>query len=79
MKKEYDFSKRERGKFYHPKAELNILMDEDQWETLISGQVKLPVPPHHKKELEKRQRAYSKDKSNLLTLEDLQGRIENRK
>ncbi len=52
MKKEYDFSKRERGKFYHPKAELNILVDEDQRETLISGQVKLPVPPHHRKELE---------------------------
>jgi hypothetical protein len=24
MKKEYDFSKGERGKFYHPGAELNI-------------------------------------------------------
>ena len=24
MKKEYDFSKGERGKFYHPDAELNI-------------------------------------------------------
>lgn len=24
MKKEYDFSKGERGKFYHPDAELNL-------------------------------------------------------
>jgi len=24
MKKEYDFSKGERGKFYHPEAELNL-------------------------------------------------------
>ncbi len=24
MKKEYDFSKGERGKFFHPKAELNL-------------------------------------------------------
>ena len=24
MKKEYDFSKGERGKFYHPKAEFNL-------------------------------------------------------
>ncbi len=26
MKKEYDFSKGERGKFYHPDAELNLLI-----------------------------------------------------
>lgn len=31
MKKEYDFSKGERGKFYHPNAKLNlpIYLDED--------------------------------------------------
>jgi hypothetical protein len=31
MKKEYDFSKGERGKFYHPDAELNlpVFLDPD--------------------------------------------------
>jgi hypothetical protein len=31
MREEYDFSKAERGKFYHPDAELNIpvYLDED--------------------------------------------------
>ncbi|MBZ0156850.1 MAG: hypothetical protein K8I29_11665 [Alphaproteobacteria bacterium] len=36
MKKEYDFSKGERGKFYHPKAELHlpIYLDKDVIEIL---------------------------------------------
>jgi hypothetical protein len=79
MKKEYDVSKRERGKFYHPKAELNVFMDKNLWENFVSGQSTLPVPPCHKNELEKRRRDYSKHKSNLLTLDELQGRIEKRK
>jgi len=30
MKKEYDFSKGKRGRFYHPKAKLNIPVYLDQ-------------------------------------------------
>lgn len=36
MKKEYDFSKGERGKFYHPEAELHlpIYLDQEVMEAL---------------------------------------------
>ncbi len=34
MQSEYDFSKAERGKFYHPNAKFNIpiYLDEEVWE-----------------------------------------------
>lgn len=37
MKKEYDFSKGERGKFYHPDTELHlpIYLDQDTMQTLL--------------------------------------------
>lgn len=47
MKKEYDFSKGERGKFYHPNAELNIpvYLDPDVAEFLnrVARKKKSPV------------------------------------
>lgn len=36
----------------------------------------VPVPPSHREELDRRLAEYEKDSSRLLTLENLQGRIE---
>ena len=56
-----------------------ILFVEDLWETINSNEAGVPFPPGHKKELDKRLLKYKANPGNLLSLEQLQGRIEARK
>ncbi|MDR4497281.1 MAG: addiction module protein [Candidatus Scalindua sp.] len=55
-----------------------ILFIEDRWESVSSMDSKVPVPENHKGELEAR---LAKDYSlgDLLSIEELQNRIEKRK
>lgn len=53
-----------------------ILLVEDLWDSIASEPSNVPVPPSHCEELDRRFAEYEKDPGRLLTLEDLQGRIE---
>lgn len=53
-----------------------ILLVEDIWDSIASEPSNVPVPPSHREELDHRLAAYEKDPGRLLTLEELQRRIE---
>ena len=53
-----------------------ILLVEELWDSIASDQSNVPMPSNHCKELDRRLTDYEKDPGRLLTLEDLQGRIE---
>jgi len=56
-----------------------ILLVEDLWDSIVLDETKVPVPQSHKEELDRRLRKYNSDPGNLLSLEELQVRIERRK
>jgi len=56
-----------------------ILLVEDLWDSIASNETNVSVPQSHVEELESRLVAYSTHPGNLLSLEELQNRIENRK
>jgi len=56
-----------------------ILLAEDLWEDINSNESDVPVPLGHKKELDRRLLKYKSNPGNLLSLEQLQERIETRK
>lgn len=56
-----------------------ILLIEDLWETINKNEYRVPIPPDHKKELDRRFKKYKANPGNLLSLEQLQERIESRK
>lgn len=56
-----------------------ILLVEDLWDSIASDQPSVPVPEGHKAELDERLKRYESDRGTLLSLEELQGRIEQRK
>ena len=56
-----------------------ILLVEDIWDRITVDESSVPVPQSHKEELDRRLRRYKSHPGNLLSLEDLQGRIERRK
>jgi putative addiction module component (TIGR02574 family) len=56
-----------------------ILLVEDLWESIVSDESSVPVPQSHLEELDKRLKSYESTPGNLLSLEDLQTRIERRK
>ncbi|MFA4911632.1 MAG: addiction module protein [Desulfobacteria bacterium] len=56
-----------------------ILLVEDIWDRITVDESSVPVPQSHKEELDRRLRRYKSHPGNLLSLEDLQGRIEQRK
>ena len=56
-----------------------ILLVEDLWDSISSEQDLLSVPQSHKDELDNRNNSYNSSPGNLLTLSDLQERIEKRK
>ena len=56
-----------------------ILLVEDIWDSIAADESKVPVPESHIEELEKRHKRYLSDPGKLLTLEELQTRIEARK
>jgi len=47
-----------------------------RWDSIASEESGVPVPASHREELDRRLAQYKKDPGRLLTLDDLQGRIE---
>lgn len=56
-----------------------ILLVEDLWENIAMSEADIHVPQSHVDELEKRNKRYQSDPGNLLTLDQLQAKIEARR
>lgn len=56
-----------------------ILLVEDLWETIASEEADVPVPQSHADELDARLNRRRASEGRLLSLEDLQARMEARK
>ncbi len=56
-----------------------ILLIEDLWDSIVREESSVPVPQSHKKELDRRLKKYNSSPGNLLSLKELQGRVEKRK
>jgi putative addiction module component (TIGR02574 family) len=56
-----------------------ILLVEDLWDSIASDESRVPVPESHTGELDRRLRRYISHPGDLLSLEELQARIEKRK
>lgn len=56
-----------------------ILFVEELWDSISPVESEIPVPESHKKELDKRFAKHLKSPGELLSLSELQARIENRK
>jgi len=56
-----------------------ILLVEDLWESIAAEEASVPVPLSHREELDRRLAEYEKDPGNLLTLDELRGRVEARR
>ena len=55
-----------------------LLLLEELWESIASEPAEVRVPQSHRDELDRRLAAYEKDPGRLLSLDDLQERIERR-
>ena len=60
-------------------ASEKILLVEDLWDSISSDESSIPVPESHKAELDRRLKWHESGPGNLLSLDDLQMRIEKRK
>jgi putative addiction module component (TIGR02574 family) len=56
-----------------------ILLLEELWDSIASDESSVPVPRSHIEELDGRLRRYGSPPGGLLSLEDLQKKIEKRK
>jgi len=56
-----------------------ILLVEDLWDSIAGDESSLAVPQSHKEELQRRLDAYESNPAGLLSIEELQVRIEKRK
>ena len=56
-----------------------ILFVEELWDSISSTESEVPVPESHKNELDKRFEKYLESPGELLSLHELQARIEKRK
>lgn len=56
-----------------------ILLVEDIWDRISSDEFDVPVPQSHQEELSRRERRYRGHPGDLLSLEELEGRIQRRK
>ena len=56
-----------------------ILLVEDLWDRIAVDESSVPVPQSHKEELDKRLRRYKSHPGNVLSLEEIQERVERRK
>lgn len=56
-----------------------ILLVEDLWDSISADESIVPVPKSHMSELDKRIKKYESAPGNLLTLNELQVKIESRK
>ncbi len=52
-----------------------ILLVEEMWDAIAAEEAGVPIPESHKAELDKRLNAYEANPGTLLTLEELQARI----
>ena len=55
-----------------------ILLVEDLWDIIALDESSVPVSQSHREELDRGLRNYESAPGNLLSLEELQGRIESR-
>jgi len=53
-----------------------ILLVEDLWDNIISNESAIGIPQSHINELKKRFKKYQTDPDNLLTIEELQTKVE---
>ena len=56
-----------------------ILFLEELWDSIIAEDTEIPVSESHKAELDKRLKRHQSSQGQLLTFEELQARIVNRK
>ena len=56
-----------------------ILLVEDLWDSIVLDESSMPVPKSHMEELDRRLATYESNPGTLLSLEELQARIEQRK
>ena len=56
-----------------------ILLVEDLWDSIALDEARVPIPQSHKEALDSRWQRYESAPGNLLSLEELQRRIESRK
>ncbi len=56
-----------------------ILLVEDLWDSIAEDASGVPVPTSHRKELDRRLERHGSGPGNLLSLEELQERIERRR
>ena len=56
-----------------------ILFVEDLWDRIALDEASVPVPQSHKDELDRRVNRYKSDLGTLLSLSELQERIDQRK
>ncbi|MBC8205473.1 addiction module protein [bacterium] len=56
-----------------------ILLVEDLWDSIVADESNVPIPQSHVDELDRRLKSHESNPGNLLTLEELQTRIEKRK
>ena len=56
-----------------------ILLVEDLWDKIVVDESSVPILQSHKEELDRRLTCYEAHPGTLLSLEELQGRIESRK
>ena len=55
-----------------------ILLVEDRWDSIASDPSSVPVPQSHKDELDRRLRRHKAEPGSLLSLDELQARIQSR-
>lgn len=55
------------------------MLVEDLWDSIVSGEYVVPIPQSHLEELERRLNTFASDPENILSLEELQSKIERRK
>ena len=60
----------------NPSTSEKILLVEDIWDKIAIDESSMPIPHSHKEELDRRLRRYESHPGNLLSLEELQGRID---
>jgi len=56
-----------------------ILLVEDLWESIAADDENALVPQSHREELDRRYQRYESNPGNLLSIDELQARIRNRK
>jgi putative addiction module component (TIGR02574 family) len=56
-----------------------ILLVEDLWDSIVSDESVVPVPQSHMNELDRRVKQFQSAPGGLLSLNELQARIESRK